>query len=427
MDAEKIKRDFPIFRKKVNGKKYSYLDNAATSQRPKQVIEAMDEYYEEFNANVHRGVYKHSEQATEKYEESRDKLKMFVDAGKEMDAIFTRNASEAINLIAYSWGEQNITRGDKIVVTIMEHHSNFVPWQQLVMRKGAKLEIIDITGNYELNDNDLEKIEGAKLVAATHVSNAIGTVNDVREICKIAKETGAISVVDGAQSVPHMPTSLKKIKCDFFALTGHKMLGPTGIGALIADGELLGKMPPFLFGGDMINEVHVYKSVWNDVPFKFEAGTPNIAGAIGLGAAVDYLENIGMERIRKHEMEITKYAIRRLKEMDGVELYGTRELESHAGIIAFNIEGVHPHDAAGLLDEQGIAIRSGHHCAMPLHTRLGLNSTNRASFYLYNDRKDVDALADGILGIKKIFSGDFGKQMDVNKKTTGKKQAKKSK
>lgn len=426
MDAEKIKKDFPIFKKRVNGKAYAYLDNAATSQRPKQVIEAMDGYYEGFNANVHRGVYRHSEEATEKYEQSREKLGKFLDVGKEREVVFTRNASEAVNLVAYSWGEQNIGRGDKIVVTIMEHHSNFVPWQQLVMRKGARLEIIDITGNYELNDNDLAKIEGAKMVAATHVSNAIGTINDVKEICKIAGEAGSVSFIDGAQSAPHMPTSLRKIKCNFFALTGHKMLGPTGIGALVADRELLKNMQPFLFGGDMINEVHVYKSAWNDVPYKFEAGTPNIAGAIGLGAAVDYLQKIGMERIRKHEMDITKYAIRRMKEIEGVELYGTRELESHAGIIAFNVEGVHPHDVAGLLDEQGIAIRSGHHCAMPLHTRLGLNSTNRASFYLYNGRKDVDALADAILGVKKIFSGAASsgteKKAGKARKKTGRKK-----
>jgi len=402
MDVNRIKKDFPILEKEVNGKKIVYLDNAATSQKPRQVIEAMDELYYEYNANVHRGIYRFSEQATEKYENAREKLKRFINSKEEV--IFTKNASEALNLIAYSWGEENVRKGDRIVLTVMEHHSNLVPWQQLAKRKKAKLEFMDIGDDYEIKESELDKIRGAKIVAVCHVSNVLGTINPVKEICELANETGAISVVDGAQSTPHMKVDVSRMKCDFFALTGHKMLGPTGIGALHGNRELLEKMPPFMAGGDMVVEVYQDRSVWNGLPHKFEAGTPNIAGTIGLGAAVDYLSKIGMDEIRKHEIEITKYAIQRLEGLSGVSLYGTKRMERRAGIIPFNVKGVHPHDVATLLDEEGIAIRSGHHCAMPLHTRLGLDATNRASFYIYNDRKDVDKLAEAIENAKKIFS-----------------------
>ncbi len=402
MDVNKIKKDFPILSKKVNGKKIVYLDNAATTQKPKSVIDTTNEFYLEYCANVHRGIYQFSEEATEHYERAREKVASFVGAGND-ETIFTRNATEAINLVAYSWGEENINRGDKIVVSIMEHHSNLVPWQQLAVRKKAKLEFIDIKDNSELNANEFEKIAGAKLVAITQVSNAIGTINDVNEICKLAEETGAVSLVDGAQSVPHMKVDVRKINCDFFAFSGHKMLGPTGIGALYGKQEMLERMRPFLFGGDMIREVHVDHSVWNDLPYKFEAGTPHIAGAIGLGAAVDYLSKIGMNEIRKHEIKLTKYAMKTLDGISGLEQYGTNDASKRGGVLPFNLKGIHSHDVASLLDEQGIAIRSGHHCAMPLHTRLGLDATNRASFYIYNDEKDVDRLVEAIEYAKKVF------------------------
>jgi cysteine desulfurase/selenocysteine lyase len=402
MNTDKIKKDFRILSRKINGKKVTYLDNAATTQRPKQVIEAMTEFYDEYNANIHRGVYKFSEEATEHYEGAREKVAEFIGAS-EQEIVFTRNATEAINLVAYAWGEENITKGDKIVISIMEHHSNFVPWQQLAARKKAKLEIIDIKDDYELNESQFEKIAGAKLIAISHVSNAIGTINDVDEICKIAKETGAISLVDGAQSVPHMKTDVKRMDCDFLAFSGHKMLGPTGIGMMYGKQDMLEKMKPFLFGGDMIREVHVDRSEWNNLPYKFEAGTPNIAGAIGLGAAVDYLSRIGMSEIRKHEMKLTKYAVKRLSEIDDVKQYGTTDFSKRAGIASFNMKGIHPHDIASLLDECGVAIRSGHHCAMPLHTRLGLDSSNRASFYIYNDETDVDRLIGALEYAKKTF------------------------
>lgn len=402
MDVNKIKKDFPILSKKVNGKKIVYLDNAATTQKPKQVLSAVNDFYLECNANVHRGIYQFSEEATERYEQAREKIAGFICAGNN-ETVFTRNATEAINLVAYAWGEENIKKGDKIVVSIMEHHSNFVPWQQLAVRKQAKLEIIDIKDNCELNENQFEKISGAKLVAISHVSNALGTINEVNEICKLAKEEGAVSLVDGAQSVPHMKVNVKKINCDFFAFSGHKMLGPNGIGAIYGRKEMLEQMKPFLFGGDMIREVHTDRTEWNDLPYKFEAGTPNIAGAIGLGAAVDYLSKIGMDEIRKHEIKLTKYAMNELDNIRGLEQYGNKDANKRGGMIPFNLKGIHSHDVASLLDERGIAIRSGHHCAMPLHTRLGLDATNRASFYIYNDEKHVDKLVEGIKYATKVF------------------------
>lgn len=404
MDVNKIKKDFPILSRKVNGRKVVYLDNAATTQRPIQVIDAIDEFYNEYNANVHRGVYKFSEEATERYEGSREKIAQFIGA-KEQETIFTRNATEAINLVAYSWGEENIKKGDRIVVSIMEHHSNLVPWQQLAARKHAKLEFIDIKKDYKLKENEFEKIAGAKLVAITQVSNAIGTINDVNEICKLAKETGAVSLVDGAQSVPHMKVDVKKINCDFLAFSGHKMLGPTGIGILYGKQEMLENMRPFLFGGDMIREVHTDKSSWNNLPYKFEAGTPDISGAIGLGAAVDYLSKIGMNEVRKHELKLTRYAIDKFDEIEELEHYGTEDFQKRGGIVPFNLSGIHSHDVTSLLDERNVAIRSGHHCAMPLHIRLGLGATNRASFYIYNDEKDVDRLIEAIEYAIKTFEG----------------------
>lgn len=396
--------DFPIVGRKVNGKKFIYLDSAATSQKPLQVLDAMDGYYKNHNANVHRGVHKLSEEATEKYEEARKKCSDFINAGNGQEVIYTKGTTEAVNLVMRGWGEKFVKKGDKIVTTIMEHHSNFVPWQQLAEKKNAKLEVVGITDDYELDENELEKkMKGAKLVALTHASNVLGTINAVQKICKIAHENDATILVDGAQSVPHFPVDVKKIDCDFFAFSGHKMLGPTGIGVLYGKKELLEDMDPFQYGGDMIREVHVERSEWNDLPYKFEAGTPPIAEAIGLGAAVDYLQKIGMENVRKHEQRLTGYALDRFKEIKNCRVFGPKDSKRKVGVIAFDIKGIHPHDVASILNEKNIAIRSGHSCAMPLHEYLNIGATARASFYIYNDEKDVDALIDGVMYAKKIF------------------------
>lgn len=402
IDTESIREDFPIFRRRLAGKRVAYLDNAATSLKPKQVIAAMDEYNTEYTANVHRGVYRFSEEATEAYENARKRIGGFVAAGNGRTLIFTKNATEALNLVARSWGDQ-LRKGDRIVTTIMEHHSNFVTWQQLAKEKKARLDVVELGEDHELDLTQLEKkLAGAKLLSITHVSNVLGTINPIKEICSMAAEHGVVTVVDGAQSAPHMQIDLGKLGCDFFVFTGHKMLGPTGIGGLLGREELLDRMKPYQYGGDMIREVHLKDSSWNDLPYKFEAGTPNISGAIGLGAAVDYLERIGMGAVREHEKELTRYAIRRLNEVRGVEVYGP-ELPKRSGVIPFNLRGIHPHDVAALLDDSAISIRSGHHCAMPLHEALKLDATNRASFYIYNDREDVDRLCAALDNAKKVF------------------------
>lgn len=418
INTEKIRADFPILSGKANGKNgkpVAYLDNAASSQKPRQVIDAVRECYETYYANVHRGLYRFSEETTDRYEKARESVAVFIGAkgknenstnGSANNIIFTRNATEAINLVAYSLGEANIKHGDKIVVSIMEHHSNFVPWQQLAKRKRARLEILDIdTRTYEIPENELEKLRGAKLVAITHASNVLGTINDVRRIVKIVHDSNLDSVVlvDGAQSAPHIPVDVERIGCDFFTITGHKMLGPSGIGALYGRAELLEKMPPFLYGGDMIREVRKEQSTWNEIPYKFEAGTPDISGAIGLHAAIDYLQAIGMEEISEYEKKLMRYSIKKLGEIDEVKHFGPTNLNNRLGIIPFTIDGVHPHDVAAILDEHGVAIRSGHHCAMPLHERLGLDSTNRASFYLYNTKEEIDRMIDAIEEAKKTF------------------------
>ncbi len=415
MDLSKLQSDFPILQRQVNDRQIVYLDSAATSQKPRQVIEAISNYYKNNNANVHRGIHTLSVEATEMYEGARRKVTDFVGVKDVAEIVFVRNATEALNLIAYSWGRLNIEKGDEIVVTIAEHHSNFVPWQQLALENGAVLKIVPIRyaqGKPILDDGSLDEeafkkaiTKKTKLVSLFHVSNVLGTINDVERLSLVVRRLApkAIVVVDGAQAVPHMTVDISKIGCDFYVFTGHKMLGPTGVGVLWGRRELLEAMPPFMFGGEMISKVGLSKSTWNELPWKFEAGTPDIAGAVGLGGAVDYLNKVGMENIRKHEVDLVDYAIKKLSKIDGVTIYGSKDTKKRGGVVAFNIGAVHAHDVASILDEEGIAIRSGHHCAQPLMDFLGTKSAARASFYVYNVRSDVDRLVEGILKVKETF------------------------
>ncbi len=403
VDFENARKDFPILEKGM-----VYLDSAATSQKPASVINAVNEYYKNYNANIHRGIYKISELATEKYVESKELAAKFVNAENYEQIVYVRNATEALNLVALSWGERNIKQGDVILTTKMEHHSNMVPWQLLAIRKGAKLEYVDIKDKAELDMEDLEEklTHSPKILAFTHVSNVLGTINDAKGITKLAHRAGAKVVVDAAQSVPHMPVDVKEIDCDFMAFSSHKMLGPSGIGVLYAKRNLLEEMEPVLGGGDMIRTVSFEKSTWNDLPWKFEAGTPNIEGAIGFGAAVKYLSEMGMNNIREHEKAITKYAMEKLNGISNVQVYGptVENTEKRAGVVSFGIRGVHPHDISSIFDEENVAIRSGHHCAMPLVTSvLNEPATSRMSFYLYNNEKDVDAALNAINKVKRIF------------------------
>ncbi|RLF05210.1 MAG: cysteine desulfurase [Thermoprotei archaeon] len=380
-----------------------YLDNAATSQKPEQVIEAMTRFYEENYANIHRGIHVLSREASEAYEEAHEVVAKFINARSWREVIFVRNTTEAINLVAYSWGLRELRKGDEVVVTVMEHHSNLLPWVMIAKMKGAAVRIIELGDDYRLNYEQLEEAvnERTRVVALTHVSNVLGTINDVRRVVRLAHEVGAICLVDGAQSVPHMPVDVREIECDFLAFSGHKMLGPTGIGVLYGREDLLADMEPFLYGGDMVSEVKyvdgAVRPSWNVLPWKFEAGTPNIVGGIGLAEAVRYLEKIGMSEVRRHEVELTRYALKRLEELDGVEVYGPSRMEDRGGVIAFNVKGLDPHSVAALLDEKNIAVRSGFHCAQPLHEYLGLTGgTVRASFYIYNTKEDVDALVNAL-------------------------------
>ena len=406
MDPKRIREDFPIFSRKIGDKPLIYFDNGATSQRPRQVIEAIKEFYEQHNANIHRGLHTLSQEASELYEEAHERVAKFIGAESGEEVIFVRNTSEALNLVAYSLGPAIVDRGDEIVISIMEHHSNLLPWYRLAMLKGAKLKVVDITDDYRLNYAMLEEIvsERTKIVAIVHMSNVLGTINDVRKIAKLAHEHDAVIVVDGAQSVPHMPVNVKDLDIDFLAFSGHKMLGPTGIGVLYGKKELLESMDPFLSGGDMIKEVSCSLNgscsvVWNRLPWKFEAGTPNIAGGIGLMAAVEYLERIGMGNIRRYEEELTEYALRRMNEElgDHCDIYGPMDIKERGGIISFNIKGIDPHEIALYLDSHGIAVRSGFHCAQPLHERLGLRKGSaRASFYLYNLKEEIDVFVNAL-------------------------------
>lgn len=406
INAARIREDFPVLKRYVNDKPLVYFDNAATSQKPKVVIDAIVRYYREYNANIHRGIHKLAEEATLAYEEAREKIAKFVNANRTQEIIFTRNATEAINLVAYSWGRANIRSGDKIVLTIMEHHSNIVPWQLLAQEKGAKIEFVKIDGSGELREDEVQELidEKTKLVCVTHASNVLGTINPVKDIGRVAHRYGAMFLIDAAQSVPHMAVDVRDIDCDFAAFSGHKMLGPTGIGVLYGKSELLESMPPFLGGGEMIREVHTTGSSWKDLPYKYEAGTPNISGAIGLGAAVDYLRGIGMRNVHDYEKQITSYALEQMKQVEGLAIYGPMDVERRVGVVSFNLGDIHPHDLASILDEEGVAIRSGHHCAQPLMEFLELPATSRASFYIYNSKEEVDVFIDALEKARKLFA-----------------------
>jgi len=403
-DIEKIRADFPILNRTVNGKRLVYLDNSNTTQKPKAVIDALVDYYSRYNSNVHRAVYALAEEATKSYEGARRKIAGFVGAAAK-ELVFVRGTTEATNLVRFAWGETNVKKGDLLVSTLMEHHSNIVPWQLLAKSRGATLKFVGLRPDGTLDMESFENLlrESPKIVAVTHCSNVLGTINDVAKICAKASAAGAITLVDGAQAVPHMPVDIKSFKPDFYAFSGHKMLGPTGIGALIARRELLEGMEPFQGGGEMIREVFLDHSTWNDVPYKFEAGTVNIADAIGLGAAVDYLANLGMGKVRDHEVRLLDYALQTLGELKGFHQYGPLDRKKRAGVVSFNFADVHPHDLATVLDEEGIAIRSGHHCAQPLMRWLDVPATSRASFHVYNSYDDVDALKAGIMKAGDIF------------------------
>jgi len=404
-DAAQRRADFPILTREVRpGVPVIYLDSTATSQKPLMVIEAMNNYYRLSNANVHRGIHALAEEATALYEGGRERVAKFINARTTKEIIFTRNTSEAINLVAYSWGRANIRAGDVIVLTEMEHHSNLVPWQMLAAERGARLEFIPVTDGGELDLSTLDRLLALppKLVCFTHMSNVLGTINPVTEIAAKAHAAGALVLVDGAQSVPHLPVDVQTLGADFLAFSAHKMCGPTGIGVLWGRQALLEEMPPFLGGGDMIRRVYLREFKPNELPYKFEAGTPAIAEAIGFGAAVDYLSNAGREAIQAHEQEIIAYAIERLEEVPGVKVYGP-PAEKKGGVAAFTLNGIHPHDIAQVLDRDGIAIRAGHHCAMPLHDRYQLTATARASFYLYNTPQEVDKLIEGLYKVKRMF------------------------
>ncbi len=407
LDPDVLRADFPILARPTHsGRPLVYLDSASSSQKPDVVIEALDTYYREYNANVHRGIYEIGERATAAYEGARAKVARFIGASDPHQVIFTRNATEAINLVAYSWGRRNIDRGDAIVLTEMEHHANLVPWQLLVQEKDGDLEFIPITDDGRLRLDVLEVLLRLKpkLVAFTHVSNTLGTINPVREIVDMAHAAGALVLVDGAQAVPHVPVDVEALGVDFYAFSGHKMLGPMGSGALWGRRELLEAMPPFLSGGEMIREVHLRRSDWNDLPWKFEAGTPAVGDAIGLGVAADYLTAIGMDAVRAHERELVVYALAALpRAVPSIELYGPLDPDLRGGVIPFNLPGIHPHDVAQVLDRFGIAVRAGHHCTMPLHERLDLAATARASFSVFSTRSDIDALAAGLVEVEKIF------------------------
>lgn len=405
LDPVALRADFPILGQLVHGHPLVYLDSAATSQKPRVVIETIDAYYRQDNANVHRGIYALSERATAAYEGARAKVAKLIGVADAREIIWTRNATEAINLVAYSWGRRNINRGDVIVLTEMEHHANLVPWQILAQEKDADLEFIPITDDGVLRQDvyDVLLRLKPKLVAFTHVSNTLGTINPVVEMTRRAHEAGALVLVDGAQAVPHLPVDVAGIGCDFYVFSGHKALAPTGSGVLWGRRELLESMPPFMGGGDMIREVHLRRSEWNEIPWKFEAGTPDISAQIGLGAAADYLLGIGMDRVQAHEQELVAYALDMLpREVPGIELYGPAA-GLRGGVVPFNLPGVHPHDVAQVLDRFGIAVRAGHHCTMPLHERLDLGATARASFQVYTSKADIDALASGLREAVKLF------------------------
>ena len=405
LDVARIRADFPILSRTVNGKPVVYLDNAATSQKPRQVIDAMRVVFEEHNANIHRGVYEFSETTTAAFEGARAKVARFIGARDDREVIFVRNATEGVNLVAYTWGRENIRSGDRIISTVLEHHSDFVPWQQLAKDVGAEIVMIDVDDEGRLRRDQLsaELKKGAKLLAITHTSNGLGTVNPVKEIVAEARAAGATVLVDAAQAVPHTPVDVTDLDCDFLVFSGHKMLAPPGSGGVWGRIGLLERMRPFLFGGDMISRVTVEKTEWNELPWKFEAGTSSYVDAIGLGAAVDYLEAVGVAKIHEHEVSLVAYLLPRLSEISGVEIYGPKSLDDRVGVVSFNIGGIHPHDVATIFDREGVCVRAGHHCNQLLMTRLGVAATTRASFYLYNTTDECDALLAAIDKAKKVF------------------------
>ncbi len=405
-DVYKIREDFPCLKRKIRGKDLIYFDNAATTQRPKRVIEAVKEFYENYNANVHRGVHTLSYEASVKYEEAHQKVAEFISANSMQEIVFTRNASEALNLVAYSIGIHWLEEGDEVITTLMEHHSNIVPWQMLRKVKKIKLHYVNVLDDGTLDLEHLEKLlnNKTKIVTFTLASNFLGTITPAKEIVKIVRnKSDALIVCDGAQAVPHFKVNVKEIDCDFLAASGHKMAGPTGIGFLYGKKEILEKMEPFLYGGDMIFEVTTEGATWNELPWKFEAGTPDIAGGIGLSAAIDYINEVGIDNIEKHEKELTDYALSKMKEIEDIEIYGHKGQKA-LGIISFNIKGIHPHDIAGICDEEGIAIRSGHHCTQPLMRHFGIENSARASFYLYNTKEEIDKFVDVLKEVRKYFS-----------------------
>ena len=405
LDVAKIRQDFPILERRVHDKPLIFLDSAASSQKPLAVIEAMDHYYRTTHANVHRGVYTLSEEATEQYEGARKKIARFINAKASREIIFTRNTTESINLVAFAWGRANLRPGDEILLTESEHHSNIVPWQMIAREVGAQVRYIPVDARGYLDTSTLDTLltKQTRIVGIASMSNVLGTILPVTEIIAQAREVGALVLVDGAQGVPHLPTDVQALDCDFLAFSGHKMCGPTGIGVLWGRRDLLEAMPPFMGGGDMIRKVTFDGADWNDLPWKFEAGTPAIAEAIGFGAAIDYLNALGMPNVRAHEREIIAYALERLAEVPGLTIIGPDDPERRGGVATFTLDNIHPHDLADILDHEGIAIRAGHHCAQPLHQKLGIPASSRASFYVYTLREEIDRLVDGLYKAKAIF------------------------
>ena len=406
LDVQAIRRDFPILGRLVHGKPLVYLDNAATSQKPRQVIRALVDYYERSNANIHRGVHALAEEATEAYEGARRKVARFIGAAGPEEILFTRNTTEAINLVAYTWARDNVGAGDEIVITAMEHHSNIVPWQWLAREKGARLNYAELRADGTLDLADVDRLitPRTRLVSMVHMSNALGTINPVAEVAELAHARGAMMLVDGAQSVPHLPTDVVRLGCDFLAFSSHKMLGPTGVGVLWGRRAVLEEMRPFLGGGEMIEVVGREESTYNVLPWKYEAGTPNIADVIAFGAAVDYLAELGMARVRAHELELVRYALEQVGSVPGVTIYGPAEPERRGGVVSFTMDDVHPHDLGQIVDYEGVAIRAGNHCAQLVMKALDVGSTARASFYVYNTPDEVDVLVRALIGAKEIFS-----------------------
>lgn len=405
IDGKTIRQDFPILDQIVNDEPLVYLDNAATTQKPHAVLTALNDYYHHDNANVHRGVHTLAERATAAYEAAREKVRNFVNAKETAEILFTRGTTTSLNWVAQSFGEAFIEAGDEIVISYMEHHANIIPWQQLAQRKNAKLVYVDITPEGHLDMNDAKEKIGAKtkIVSIAQVSNVLGGVNPIAELTALAHAANAVMVVDGAQAVPHMPVDVQALDCDFYAFSGHKMCGPTGIGVLYGKRQWLEQMEPVEFGGEMIDFVNLYDSTWKELPWKFEAGTPNIAGAIGLGAAIDYLSALGMDNIHQYEQDLVNYVLPKLTAIEGLTVYGPQNPAEHTGVVAFNLDGIHPHDVATALDMEGVAVRAGHHCAQPLLQHLQVPATARASFYFYNTKEDADRLVAAILATKEFF------------------------